>query len=91
MLPNQLATEIEASRLLVYNAARLKSDVEQDPNLKNEFVKMASMAKLHSSRTAQIVSSACVDLLGGAGFTTAYLAEKFYRDAKIGSIYEGTS
>lgn len=87
----QLATQIEASRLLVYNAAAMRKEVEKEAELREEFVKVASMAKLHASRTAQTVTSACVDLLGGAGFTTDFLAEKFYRDSKIGTIYEGTS
>jgi alkylation response protein AidB-like acyl-CoA dehydrogenase len=80
----QAATDIEAAKLLVYNAARLK-DAGQP------FLKEAAMAKLFSSQVAQQVSSLCVDLLGGYGFTKEYPVEKFFRDAKIGSIYEGTS
>jgi len=80
----ELATEIEASRLLVYNAARLKDAGE-------EFLTAAAMAKLHSSRMAQRVASDCIDLYGGYGFTREYPVEKFYRDAKIGTIYEGTT
>ena len=79
-----LATQVEASRLLVYNAARLKDAGEP-------FVKEAAMAKLHSSATAQNVASQCIDLYGGYGFTKEYPVEKLYRDAKIGSIYEGTT
>ncbi len=79
-----LATEIEASRLLVYNAARLKDAGE-------DFLVAAAMAKLHSSRMAQRVASDCIDLYGGYGFTKEYPVEKFYRDAKIGTIYEGTT
>ena len=80
----QMAADIEAARLLVYNAARLK-DAGQN------FVREAAMAKLVSSQVAQRVSSECVDLHGGYGFTREYPVEKLYRDAKIGSIYEGTS
>ncbi|MCC6625003.1 MAG: acyl-CoA dehydrogenase [Deltaproteobacteria bacterium] len=79
-----LATEIECARLLVYNAARLK-DAGQP------FLKEAAMAKLKSSIVAGQVASQCVEFLGGVGFTKDFLAEKFYRDAKIGPIYEGTS
>ena len=79
-----LATQLEASRLLVYNAARLK-------DAGAPFVKEAAMAKLHSSATAQNVASQCIDLYGGYGFTKEYPVEKLYRDAKIGSIYEGTT
>jgi len=80
----QLATEVEAARLLVYNAARLK-----DAGL--PFLKEAAMAKLYTSQVAERVASKCVEFHGGVGFTTEFPAEKFYRDAKIGSIYEGTS
>lgn len=80
----RLATEIEAARLLVYNAARLK-DAGQP------FVKEAAMAKLFASEVAERTASVCVELLGGVGFTKEYPMEKFYRDAKIGKIYEGTS
>ncbi|MEQ1858190.1 MAG: acyl-CoA dehydrogenase [Longimicrobiales bacterium] len=80
----EMATEIEAARLLVYNAARLK--VAGEP-----FVVNAAMAKLFASEMAQRVASACIDLHGGYGFTTEYPVEKLYRDAKIGTIYEGTS
>jgi len=80
----EMATEIEAARLLVYNAARLKQAGEP-------FVVKAAMAKLFASETAQRVASRCIDLHGGYGFTTEYPVEKLYRDAKIGTIYEGTS
>ena len=79
-----MATEIEASRLLVYNAARLK-----DAGL--PFLTQAAMAKLFASEVAQRVASTCIDLHGGYGFTKEYPVEKLYRDAKIGTIYEGTS
>jgi len=80
----RVAMEIEAARLLVYNAARLK-DAGQP------FVKEAAMAKLFASEVAERTASACVEFFGGVGFTREYPAEKFYRDAKIGKIYEGTS
>jgi alkylation response protein AidB-like acyl-CoA dehydrogenase len=80
----QAATELEAARLLVYNAARLK-DAGQP------FTREAAMAKLYSSQVCERVTSLCVELYGGYGYTTDYPVEKFYRDAKIGAIYEGTS
>jgi alkylation response protein AidB-like acyl-CoA dehydrogenase len=80
----RMATEIEAARLLVYNAARLK-------DLGQPFVKEAAMAKLMASEVAERSASLAVELLGGVGFTKDYPVEKFYRDAKIGKIYEGTS
>lgn len=80
----RMATDLEAARLLVYNAARLK-DAGQP------FLQEAAMAKLVSSEAAQRITSQCIDLFGGYGFTTEYPVEKFYRDSKIGTIYEGTS
>jgi alkylation response protein AidB-like acyl-CoA dehydrogenase len=80
----QVATELEAARLMVYNAARLK-----DAGL--PFVKEAAMAKLFSSQVAERTASLCIEFVGGVGFTKEYPVEKFYRDAKIGKIYEGTS
>ena len=79
-----MATQVEAARLLVYNAARLK-DAGQP------FLTQAAMAKLFASEMAQRVASLCIDLHGGYGFTREYPVEKLYRDAKIGTIYEGTS
>ena len=79
----EMATEIEAARLMVYNAARLK-------DCGARFLREAAMAKLFASRMAQRVSSQCIDLHGGYGFTTEYPVEKLYRDSKIGTIYEGT-
>jgi alkylation response protein AidB-like acyl-CoA dehydrogenase len=76
--------EIEAARLLVYNAARMKEAGQP-------FVIEAAMAKLKASEVANSVSSQCIDWLGGVGFTKEFWAEKYYRDAKIGTIYEGTS
>jgi alkylation response protein AidB-like acyl-CoA dehydrogenase len=80
----QMATELEAARLMVYNAARLK-DAGQP------FLQEAAMAKLFSSQVAQRIASQAIDLFGGYGFTREYPVEKFYRDSKIGTIYEGTS
>lgn len=80
----QAATDIEAARLLTYNAARLQ---EQG----RPFIKEAAMAKLFSSQVANRVASKCVEMLGGVGFTKDFPAEKFFRDAMIGQIYEGTS
>ncbi len=80
----EMRTEVEAARLMVYNAARLK-----DAGL--PFLKEAAMAKLYSSRACEKVCSIGVDLYGGNGFTKEYPIEKYYRDAKIGQIYEGTS
>jgi alkylation response protein AidB-like acyl-CoA dehydrogenase len=80
----QIATELEAARLMVYNAARLKDAGEN-------FVAQAAMAKLFTSQVAEHVTSQVVELYGGYGYTKDYPAEKFYRDAKIGKIYEGTS
>jgi len=80
----EMATEIEAARLLVYNAARLK-DAGQ------EFLKEAAMAKYFASHIAERVASLAVEVYGGSGFVKDYPVEKLYRDAKIGKIYEGTS
>ena len=80
----QARTELEAARLMVYNAARLK-------DAGKPFVFEAAMAKLFASQVAERVASKCVELHGGNGFTTEYRAEKFFRDSKIGAIYEGTS
>jgi alkylation response protein AidB-like acyl-CoA dehydrogenase len=80
----ETATQIEASRLMVYNAARLK-DAKQD------FLKEAAMAKYFSSQVAEHVTSLIVEIYGGYGYTKDYPAEKYFRDSKIGKIYEGTS
>ncbi len=80
----QAATDLEAARLMVYNAARLR-------DLGQQYTKEAAMAKLFSSQAAERVTSLCVELFGGYGYTREYPVEKFYRDAKIGTIYEGTS
>ena len=83
-LLSELATEIEASRLLTYNAARLR-----DTNA--PFIKEAAMAKLFASRAAEHVTSKVVEIHGGYGFTREYPVEKYFRDQKVGQIYEGTS
>ena len=80
----ETATQIEAARLMVYNAARLK-DAGQD------FLKEAAMAKYFSSQVAEHVTSLVVEIYGGYGYTKDYPAEKYFRDSKIGKIYEGTS
>src|SRR5215467_11634416 len=80
----QMATEIEAARLMVYNAARMK-DAGVD------FVKEAAMTKLFASQVAERVSSLAIEIYGGYGFTKDYPVEKYWRDSKIGKIYEGTS
>lgn len=80
----QMATWIETARLLVYNAARLKMAGQS-------FLKEAAMAKHYSSEVAEKVTSAAVEIFGGYGYVKEYPVEKFYRDAKIGKIYEGTS
>jgi alkylation response protein AidB-like acyl-CoA dehydrogenase len=80
----RVAMEIEAARLMVYNAARLKDEGKP-------FLKEAAMAKLFASEVAERTASLAVEFLGGVGFTKEYPIEKFYRDAKIGKIYEGTS
>lgn len=80
----EMATDIEAAKLLVYNAARLK-------DARQPYVTEAAMCKLFASQVAENVASRCVEIFGGNGFVRDYPAEKFYRDAKIGKIYEGTS
>jgi alkylation response protein AidB-like acyl-CoA dehydrogenase len=80
----QAATELEAARLMVYNAARLK-------DAGHDIAKEGAMAKLFSSQVCERVTSLCVELFGGYGYTKDFPVEKFYRDAKIGTIYEGTS
>jgi len=80
----QMATEIEAARLMVYNAARMK-------DAKVDFVKEAAMTKLFASQVAERVTSLAIEIYGGYGYTKDYPVEKYWRDAKIGKIYEGTS
>jgi alkylation response protein AidB-like acyl-CoA dehydrogenase len=78
------ATEIEAAKLLVYNAARLR-------DAGRPFLNEAAMCKLYASEAAEHTASLAVNLFGGYGFTKDYPVEKLYRDAKIGQIYEGTT
>lgn len=80
----QAATDLEAARLIVYNAARLK-------DAGRPFLREAAMAKLFSSQVAEKVTSLAVQLYGGNGYTKEYPVEKFWRDSKVGQIYEGTS
>ena len=80
----EMATEIEASRLLTYNAARLR-------DVGSSFVKESAMAKLYASRAAERVASKAIEIHGGYGFTREYPVEKYFRDQKVGQIYEGTS
>ena len=79
-----MATQIEAARLLTYEAGRLKDAGEP-------FGQMAAMAKLHASETAMFVTDKAIQILGGYGYTTEYPVERFYRDAKLCTIGEGTS
>jgi alkylation response protein AidB-like acyl-CoA dehydrogenase len=81
---SEMATEIEASRLLTYNAARLRDSGAS-------FIKESAMAKLYSSRAAEFVTSRAVEVYGGYGFTREYPVEKYFRDQKVGQIYEGTT
>ena len=80
----QMRTDLEAARLMVYNAARLKDGGKP-------FTSEAAMAKLFSSQVADRITSNSLELFGGYGYSKEYPAEKYYRDAKIGTIYEGTS
>ena len=76
--------DVEAARLTVYNAARLR-------DAGKPFLTEAAVCKIFSSEVAERVASLAVNLFGGNGFVKEYPVEKFYRDAKIGQIYEGTS
>ncbi|KAJ3006165.1 hypothetical protein HKX48_000264 [Thoreauomyces humboldtii] len=80
----QVAMELEAARLLTYNAARLKQEGAS-------FIKEAAMAKLFATQVAEKAASKAIEWVGGVGFTRDFGLEKFYRDAKIGAIYEGTN
>ena len=80
----EMAVKIEAARLMVYNAARLK-------DAKQPFIKQAAMAKLFASEVAEEVALMAVNLFGGYGYVKDYPVEKYFRDCKIGQIYEGTS
>ncbi len=80
----EMAVKIESARLMVYNAARLK-------DARQPFIRQAAMAKLHASEIAEFVASTAVNLYGGYGYVKDYPVEKYFRDCKIGQIYEGTS
>jgi butyryl-CoA dehydrogenase/short/branched chain acyl-CoA dehydrogenase len=80
----EMATEIEAAQLLTYNAARLR-------DIGSSFVKESAMAKLYASRAAERVASKAIEIHGGYGFTREYPVEKYFRDQKVGQIYEGTT
>jgi alkylation response protein AidB-like acyl-CoA dehydrogenase len=80
----ECASKVEAARLMTYNAARLK-------DAKAPYIKEAAMAKYFTSQVAEFVASECLELFGGYGFTKDYPAEKYFRDSKIGKIYEGTT
>ncbi|KAJ8365560.1 hypothetical protein SKAU_G00143910 [Synaphobranchus kaupii] len=79
-----VATQLEAARLLTYNAARLRE-------AKRPFIKEACMAKYFAAEVATLTTSKCIEWMGGVGFTKDYPIEKYYRDCKIGTIYEGTT
>ncbi|KAK0142127.1 Short/branched chain specific acyl-CoA dehydrogenase, mitochondrial [Merluccius polli] len=81
---SHVATQLEAARLLTYNAARLKE-------AGRPFIKEACMAKYFTSEVATLTTSKCIEWMGGVGFTKDYPIEKYYRDCKIGTIYEGTT
>ena len=80
----EMATRIEAARLLVYQAADMK-----EKHL--PYGKQSAMAKLFAAQTAMYVTTKCVQLHGGYGYTKDYPVERMMRDAKITEIYEGTS
>ena len=80
----EMATEIEAARLMVYNTARLKESGAS-------FVRQSAMTKYFCSQVGERVASQALEIFGGVGFTKDFPAEKFFRDSKIGKIYEGTS
>ncbi|XP_059254734.1 short/branched chain specific acyl-CoA dehydrogenase, mitochondrial isoform X2 [Mustela nigripes] len=79
-----VATQLEAARLLTYNTARLLEAGKP-------FIKEASMAKYYASEVAGLTTSKCIEWMGGVGYTKDYPVEKYFRDAKVGTIYEGAS
>ncbi|SEI91756.1 Acyl-CoA dehydrogenase [Dyadobacter sp. SG02] len=81
---SEMATKIEAARLLVYKAARLKDEGK-------DYIQAAAMAKLYASEVAMWVTTEAVQVHGGYGYVREYHVERFMRDAKITQIYEGTS
>jgi alkylation response protein AidB-like acyl-CoA dehydrogenase len=83
-----MKTRIEASRLLVYNAALVKEHSKQTGE---RFTLQSSMAKLFASETAMFCAHAAVQIHGGMGYSKELPIERFFRDAKITEIYEGTS
>ena len=98
----QIATELHAAEVMTYNTCRLKEAADRSlaaqqgkttksTTTKPSFAKEASMVKLYSSQIAERTASKAIEWMGGIGFTTDVLVEKFYRDCKVGSIYEGTS
>ena len=80
----EIGLRLEAAKLFVYNAARLMENGQA-------FTLEAAMAKLYASRMAVEVCAECIDLVGGVGITKEFGLEKYYRDVKVGTIYEGTS
>ena len=80
----EMATDIEAARLMIYNTARMKENGQN-------FVRQSAMTKYFCSQVGERVASQALEIFGGVGYTKDFPAEKFYRDAKIGKIYEGTS
>ena len=80
----ELSTQLEAARLLTYNAARMK-------DVGKPFIREAAMAKYFASQVAEKITSQAIEILGGYGYTRDYPVEKYFRDSKIGKIYEGTS
>ncbi|KAH7912437.1 acyl-CoA dehydrogenase/oxidase [Hygrophoropsis aurantiaca] len=89
------AVAIQSARLMTYNAARRKEELDrrgaEDADAIAAFAKDAAMAKYWASVVAQDVSGAAIEWMGGVGFTREVGVEKFWRDSKIGAIYEGTS
>ena len=83
-----LATRIDASRLLVYRASWVKQQHYEHNGPRHS--KEASMAKLYAGDTAMWVSERAIQVLGGYGYTKEFPVERFFRDAKITQIYEGT-
>ncbi|UCD57512.1 MAG: acyl-CoA dehydrogenase [Candidatus Hydrogenedentota bacterium] len=79
-----MATEIDAARLLAYRAARLQDSGQR-------YTKEAAMAKLFASETAMKTATKAVQIHGGYGYSKEYPVERYFRDAKITEIYEGTS
>ena len=79
-----MATEIEAARLMTFSAAEKKDQGEN-------YTLQASMAKLYASEMVNRVTAKALQMHGGYGFIKDYPVERFYRDARVFTIYEGTS